>query len=247
MQRYFLNGVITDKYISITEHYHHMIHVMRMKVDDQCYVVDTQANCYLVKIDAINKGSVMVSCLEKIDRAVELPVHVTIAFGLPKGDKIEWLIQKATELGAYQFIPFDSQFSVVKWDSKKSDKKVQRLQTIAKEASEQSHRVVVPQVNTLIAFKQLLEESKQFHYVIVAYEESAKLQEHTQFKTILKQLKPGDNILIVFGSEGGLSSGEVKQLIEYGAVCVGLGHRIMRAETAPLYALSAISYELELK
>lgn len=248
MQRYFVKQMITDKScIEIEEHYHHIVHVMRHKIGDKFYIVTPQSECFIVVIKSILSKSIQIEIVEKVEKDTELPIQITIAFSLPKGDKIEWIIQKATELGAYSFLPFESKFSVVKWDEKKSRKKIERLQAIASHASEQSHRVIVPSVLPLVTFKGLLDSCHKFDHVIVAYEEDAKRQEVSHFKNKVKSFKTQETVLMIFGSEGGLAIDEVEALKQKGAVSVGLGNRIMRAETAPLYALAATSYELELR
>ena len=113
----------------------------------------------------------MVQCVEG---EIELPVSVSIVSGLPKGDKLEWIIQKGTELGAYEFIPFIAARSVVKWDEKKGAKKLIRWNKIAKEAAEQSHRTMIPEVSTPISMKELIKRSNSYDVKIIAYEEEAK-------------------------------------------------------------------------
>lgn len=247
MQRYFLNEQTDKEHITFQgEDYHHMVRVMRMQQADECLVVLGDRQVGRVRIREITETVVYADWIETIEKTVELPVNVTIACGLPKGDKLDWITQKVTELGAYAIQPFESSWSVVRWEAKKQEKKRQRLQKIAKEAAEQSHRVHIPTVEQLLSFNQFVQKCRQYDKVLVAYEEDGKQQEKTAFKTAIKQVKPEDNILIVFGSEGGLSPQEINQLIACGAQTCGLGPRIMRAETAPLYVLSVLSYELEL-
>lgn len=249
MQRYFIeSNQIDDSSITITgEDVHHIVRVMRMNVDDQllCSCSETRQTA-LCQIAEITNDLVEANIVEWIKAETEIPVRVTIANGLPKGDKLELVIQKGTELGAESFIPFNAARSIVKWDEKKGKKKVERWNKIAKEAAEQSHRSMVPNVEEPATLATLLEKSKAYTYKIVAYEESAKEGERAAFATTLQNMKHGESVLCVFGPEGGLTEKEIGKLVEHGFVPCALGPRILRTETAPLYALAAISYHFEL-
>lgn len=176
-----------------------------------------------------------------------MPVKVDIACGLPKGDKLELIAQKATELGMHALIPFAAERSIVKWDDKKAKKNQERLQKIAQEAAEQSHRTYVPNVVQPISFKQLVQTFSNYDAVYIADEEDAKLATRTTFKQKLQSLntEKTPRILCIFGPEGGISRNESAIMLEAGAQTMSLGPRILRAETAPFYALAAISYEFE--
>ena len=246
MQRYFIHEMIDEKNVTVSgDDFHHMTRVMRMEVGDRFFgVVDT--NAALIEIDAILEQSLRGRIIEWVDEAKELPIQVSIANGLPKGDKLEWVIQKGTELGAHAFIPFMATRSIVKWDAKKAAKKTERLRKIAKEAAEQSHRTVIPHIDDPVTFNRLLQMAGDFDHKLVAYEEEAKQGESLRLVETLKSVKPGEKLLIVFGPEGGLDEKEIEGLIAQGFRTYSLGPRILRTETAPLYALSAISYQLEL-
>ncbi|WP_018661419.1 16S rRNA (uracil(1498)-N(3))-methyltransferase [Heyndrickxia acidiproducens] len=248
MQRYFLNQTYHDeKEVKLQgEIYHHIARVMRMPAGARFYCVFQEEKACICEIRKITADTVFAEIMEWEKTGKELPVHITIASGLPKGDKLEWIIQKATELGAYEFLPFIAARSIVKWDEKKEKKKRGRWQKIAVEAAEQSHRQHAPSVNPPVAFKELLNLSRTYNHKLVAFEENAKQGEQHHFAETLADMKEGESALIVFGPEGGLTREEVDKLTEYGFRACGLGPRILRAETAPLYALSAISYHLEL-
>ena len=141
--------------------------------------------------------------------------------------------------------PFEAKRSIVKWDKPKNEKKIARLQKIAKEAAEQSHRSIIPQIHNPISIKELVEISKTYDVKYVADEEDAKIEERQKFAEQLKKVYDKQSILIVFGPEGGLDRAEIKLLLENDFQTIALGPRILRTETAPLYALSAISYEYE--
>jgi 16S rRNA (uracil1498-N3)-methyltransferase len=247
VQRYFIEEQgSTDQFNISGDDYHHIVRVMRMKAGDEIICVSPQGRSAVCQIAEITDEMVMANVVKWEEGTKELPVHVVIASGLPKGDKLELIIQKGTELGAYEFVPFTASRSIVKWDSKKAAKKVERWQKIAKEAAEQSHRSWVPEVKEPISFKELVKASDEYTYKLVAYEEEAREGEASVLSSTLAKLGKGDSLLIVFGPEGGLTSQEVDLLKKNGFLACGLGPRILRTETAPLYALSAVSYHFEL-
>jgi len=245
MQRYFIEGQVPEnRKVTITgDDAKHIAKVMRQEPGDQLIIV-SEGKAFLSTI--VNaEFEVDVQIEKEIEANVEMPKRVTIACGLPKGDKLELIAQKSTELGMHALIPFAAERSIVKWDGSKSEKKRARLQKIAKEAAEQSHRTHIPEIHNTQTFKQLMETAKGFDAVIVAYEEEAREQSRKRFAETLKSLYDKDSILFVFGPEGGISETEVSLLKESGALFTSLGPRILRTETAPLYALSAMSYEFE--
>ncbi|RSD22731.1 16S rRNA (uracil(1498)-N(3))-methyltransferase [Mesobacillus subterraneus] len=247
MQRYFIEEQQNnDQFIISGDDYHHIVRVMRMKAGEEIICVLPDGKSAICQIAEITDEMVVANVVKWEEGNPELPVHILIASGLPKGDKLELIIQKGTELGAREFVPFTASRSVVKWDGKKAAKKVERWQKIAKEAAEQSHRSWVPPVNEPVSVKELIKTSSDFKYKLIAYEEEAKEGEASVLSATLAKMQEGDSLLFVFGPEGGLTTAEVSLLVENGFVACGLGPRILRTETAPLYALSAVSYHFEL-
>jgi 16S rRNA (uracil1498-N3)-methyltransferase len=247
VQRYFVKQRANDnRFIIDEEDRHHIVKVMRMQLGDQIICVDQNGKQAVCALAEITDTSVVADVVQWKEIASELPISITIASGLPKGDKLEWIIQKGTELGAHQFLPFSAARSVVKWDEKKAAKKIDRWQKIAKEAAEQSHRAFLPEVFNSISFKELLTKSKDFNYKLVAFEEESRNGETAVFASTLRKMNKGDSLLLVFGPEGGLTDEEVQQLKYNDFEVCGLGPRILRTETAPLYTLAAISYHFEL-
>ncbi|VTS12474.1 16S rRNA (uracil(1498)-N(3))-methyltransferase [Streptococcus pseudoporcinus] len=245
MQQYFIKGPCQNPiFIKDKETVKHMFQVMRLTDGDQvCLVFDDG----IKRLAAVSDSAAhSFTILEDWDQSVELPVDVTIASGFPKGDKLEWVTQKATELGASAIWAFPADWSVAKWDGKKLAKKQEKLAKIAQGAAEQSKRNIVPEVELFEQKADFLKEVSGFDNVFVAYEESAKTGEQAAFATGLKDCQPGDKLLFIFGPEGGLSPQEIQAFEVMGAQTIGLGPRIMRTETAPLYVLSAVSYALEL-
>ncbi|KIL44457.1 16S rRNA (uracil(1498)-N(3))-methyltransferase [Jeotgalibacillus soli] len=248
MQRYFVNHAPDDqgRFSILGEDVHHIQRVMRMKQGETLYAVFPDETSVIAIIEELTDDAVSCAIKSVEEKSTELPLRITIAHGLPKSDKLELVIQKATELGAHSFMPFIAERSIVKWDTKKGDKKVDRWNKIAKEAAEQSHRHRQPNVFTPQSFKELLEKVKTFDFVVVAYEEEAKIGEKSLFAKTLNTAMDHQSMLIIIGPEGGLTADEVTRLEEKGAVKCAFGPRILRTETAPLYALAAISYHFEL-
>lgn len=248
LQRYFLElDAFVDKKIQITgADFHHITRVMRMGTTDQLIAVKPDGQAALAEIADVTSEAVQATVVEWLKEDKELPIKLAIASGLPKGDKLEVIVQKGTEMGAHEFIPFIAARSVVKWDEKKAGKKIERLQKIAKEAAEQSHRTVLPHVTEPLNLAGLIKHASEYDVKMVAFEESAKQGEKGALVSALQEMKPGQSLLFVFGPEGGLSEGEIAKLTEAGFTLCGLGPRILRTETAPLYTLAAVSYQLEL-
>lgn len=248
MQRYFLEGTYAQQetYELEGNDFHHAAHVMRMTTGQACYLSFSNQETIIAEVTEIVEDKVLLKEVGKEEMTKEMPYDVTIACGYTKGDKLEWVAQKATELGMAGLIGFPAKASVVKWDHKKLDKKQPRLEKIVKEAAEQSHRQLVPRVSLLTAFSELIEEIDGYDIVLVAYEESAKVGEQTQLVQTLQSITCNQRVLVVFGPEGGVMPEEILALEAKGAKLCALGPRILRAETAPLYLLSAMSYQWEL-
>jgi 16S rRNA (uracil1498-N3)-methyltransferase len=245
LQRYFAKNE-EDTFFIQEDDYHHIVRVMRMDIDDEIYCVNSLQQAARCRIEKISENEVIAKVVQWLEGEIELPVSVSIVSGLPKGDKLEWIIQKGTELGAFKFIPFIAARSVVKWDEKKGGKKLVRWNKIAKEAAEQSHRTMIPEVSSPISIKELIKLSEGYNVKLIAYEEEAREGESSVLTKSLQSMTKGQSILAVFGPEGGLTESEVALLKEHGFMTCGLGPRILRTETAPLYLLSTVSYHFEL-
>ncbi len=246
MQRYFINEAYQPAVQLTGEPHHHMMRVMRMSTGDAVFLVFNDQTAIKAEITEIDSESVQLKELEKETFSRELPVAITLASGFPKGEKLELVAQKATELGAHQFIAFPAETSVVKWDHKKQQKKQQRLNKIIQEAAEQSHRQFLPQLEFLTNEAELLKTFEEYDEVLIAYEESAKQGEQAQLVQTLQNLKAGNKLLVIFGPEGGFSGKEVEAFQKAGAKLCGLGPRILRTETAPLYVMSAAGFYYDL-
>lgn len=246
MQRYFLSTPfdVAGNALIDGEDSKHIAKVMRMSVGDRVVAVFSGEG-YISEITEMTDEGVLVKQVEGPLHSNEMPVQVTIACGLPKGDKLDLIVQKGTELGMAALIPFEAERSIVKWDAKKGNKKTERLRKIAKEAAEQCHRTIIPEIASPVSFQELLLHARNFDVLLFADEEDAKSDEPNKIADRLKNVYHKQSVMVVFGPEGGISRKEAEALRLAGFQSVSLGPRILRAETAPFYLLSAMSYEFE--
>ncbi|AVK63125.1 16S rRNA (uracil(1498)-N(3))-methyltransferase [Lactobacillus sp. CBA3606] len=249
MQRYFLTTAIAtqigSRFALTGDPVHHWLKVMRAQVGDQAEFVTPSQQVVIGQLATVTAETVQVEVMTVTMPQVELALNVTIACGVSKGDKTEQIVQRGTELGAANFVFFDSQYAVAKWAPNKRERKLARLAKIAQSAAEQSHRTVVPTVSYQSNLTTLVAQVPH-DAGVVAWEESAKHGERGQLVKTLTKLQAKQRLLAIFGPEGGLTTTEVADLATMGVVAAGLGPRIMRAETAPMYLLSAVSFWQEL-
>ena len=236
MQRYFAS-IDNQYFVHLSkEDEHHVCHVMRMKKGDEIEVVDN-AHLFLCRIDSFNP--LTISVIHEIANDVEIKEDITLLFALTKGDKIDLVLQKATELGVKKVALIESERTVVNYEGKDIDKKLERFKKIMKEASEQSHRLIVPELLGVYNLKNLPSNLlSDLNYV--AYEKDAN-----HIDEAFQGLEKGKSISILIGPEGGFSEQEINHLTKQGFIRTSLGKRILRAETAAIYALSVIGYLLE--
>ena len=231
MQQYF---AINKNLDLLESDYHHIKNVMRMKITDKIKVVYENV-IYLCEITDIESVKFKIVEEEKNNND---NVKISIAFGLIKEQKLDYLFQKGTEVGISEFIPVNMIRSVVKIDSNKEDKKLDRWNKILKEASEQSFRSNIPNLTNIKNIKDLI--NLDFDLKLVC-----SLNENTQnIKKIIEKNNKYDKILLVVGPEGGFDLKEENLLIQNGFISTSLGSTVLRAETAPIVATSMINYEL---
>ena len=244
MQKYFVSLKNFKECIIDGEDCHHIKNVMRFKIGDEIIVSDEEEEV-IASITSIDSNVVRYEIKMAIQNQSELPFLIDLYQGYPKGDKLEDIIKHSTELGVSNIYAVMMKRSLFKLDSKKKDNKIVRFNKIAKEASEQSHRRRLSKFIDIIDLKNI--NFSAYDKLIVCYEEDAKNSEISNFKQVVKSLKPNDKVLVLVGPEGGIDDSEIKLLKEKGFISCGLGPRILRTETAALYVLSAIGYEWELK
>ena len=243
MHKFFVETeqINNNKIKIVNEDYNHIANVLRMKNGDSVLITNKKSqetfNC---KIEKITANEVICNIINVENKNVEMNVNVDIFQGLPKADKMEYIIQKCVELGVHKIIPVNMKYCIAK--IKDEEKKNIRWNKIAEVAAKQCKRNVIPKIEKSININQLCCELKNYDLVILAYEN----EENITIKTVLKENKNAKNIAVIVGPEGGLSADEVLILKDEGAKVVSLGSRILRTETAPIAALSMILYEYEL-
>lgn len=232
-----------DNQICITgKDVNHIKNVLRMRPGERVLISNGMDREYTCVIQELLPEQVNLR-IEDIDGpARELPVKVTLFQGLPKSDKMEMVIQKMVELGAYEIVPVATKRCVVKLDEKKVAAKTKRWNLISESAAKQSKRGIVPKVTEPVSFKKALEMAEAMDMLLIPYEE-AKDMERT--REILSKIQQDMTIGVFIGPEGGFSQEEVALATEYGANAITLGKRILRTETAGMALMSVIMYLME--
>ena len=245
MRRFFVapEAVQDDMVQFDAELARHMGKVLRLNVGEQVTVSTGDGTAYLVELTAFMKDAVTGRIVERMENLQETAIEVVLYQGMPKGDKLELIIQKCTELGVSAVIPVETSRSVVHLDSSKAGKKLERWQKIAQEASQQSKRVQVPTVGPYYNWKQFLNHLSQHNGLTIVFWEDEQTQ---SLKALLRsQAEKPQRINLVVGPEGGLSEDEVEHLRALGAVSASLGKRILRTETAGMAGISMVMYEFD--
>ena len=232
MQRYFSNSKENDKLFLINDDIYHITRVMRMKDNDKIEVIYDN-DLYICNV-IINELP-WVDIISKEEGKIE-DKEIILAIPLLKEQKMDLVLQKATELGVTKIIPVIMERSIVKLDDSKEVKKIDRWSKICKEASEQSKRNSIPVISNIMTLKELVKEEG---IKIVC----STIEKENNLKKFLTEHKNYDKIIIVVGPEGGISSKEEEYLVSEGFTRVSLGKRIMRVETVPIFILSALNYE----
>lgn len=232
----FFTADIGEKTASITgEDARHIAKSLRMRLGEELILCDMNGCDYRCEISAISDGMVTLEVLEKKPCASEPKVRVSLFQALPKSDKLESIAQKAVELGVSELTPVLTSRCVSRWDKKDEAKKLERLRKIVLEAAKQSGRGIIPRGNSLCGFEEAVSRMKASPLAILFYERA-----ETPLREIL--VSDFDRISIMTGCEGGFSPEEAAFAVENGIAAASLGGRILRCETAPLCALSAIMF-----
>ena len=219
----------------------HIRNVLRMKTGEKVRVSDRSGHAFFCCLEEI-AGDYVSARIEYADETgTELDNPIWLFQGLPKSDKMELIIQKATELGVSEVIPVSMKNCVVKLDAKKADNKNKRWQTIAESAAKQSKRTVIPVIRPLMNWKEALELAKTLDVVLVPYENERGME---ATREIIGHITPGQSIGIFIGPEGGFSEEEITGLPD-GMHRISLGRRILRTETAGLATLAMLVYQLD--
>ena len=246
MNRFFGKSEnITDKKIVIDgQDVNHMKNVLRLKVGEQVMVNGGDNKDYLCTIAEYQGDIAVLSVDEIVDSDRELSAKICLFQGLPKGDKMELIIQKCVELGVNEIVPVAMKRCVVKLDDKKAESKIKRYQSISESAAKQSNRSIIPQINRVMSFKEAIEYAKGMDIAIVPYELCEGME---TFKNALSQITSGKTVGVFIGPEGGFEPTEISYALENGITPVSLGRRILRTETAGMTVMSIIMYHLEIQ
>lgn len=221
----------------------HIRNVLRMKIGEPLRLCTGQdEKDYYCEISEITPDGVMARILRIEEGGMELPSRLYLFQGLPKSDKMEFIIQKAVELGAYEIIPVASKRAVVKLDAKKAEAKKKRWNAISESAAKQSKRMIIPQVRGVMSFAEALDYASDLDVKLIPYE-GAEDMEYT--RRLLGEIVPGQSVGIFIGPEGGFEEAEVEQALEKKVYPVTLGKRILRTETAGMALLSALMLQLD--
>ena len=245
MNQFFVEpSQIQDKKIVIEgKDVNHIKNVLRMKVGEELSVSNGQdGKEYRGIIEEFTENEVICALAFVKEDGVELPSKVYLYQGLPKADKMELIIQKAVELGVYEIIPVSTQRAVVRLDEKKSKSKLARWQAISEAAAKQSKRAIIPAVADVLSFKEALKDCQKAKIKVIPYELAEGME---KTKEIIGNLKPGEDVAIFIGPEGGFDESEIAAAMDADITPITLGKRILRTETAGFTILSWIMYQLE--
>lgn len=221
---------------------HHISRALRMAEGEKIEACDMQKTVYLCELTGFSEKEVFARVIEETVATSEPKYKLRLFQALPKGDKMETIIQKTTECGVSEIIPFRSERCVVKLDSKDAEKKRERWQKIAESGAKQSGRGIIPAICPVMNFEDAVKGALESSLTIFCNER----EKETTLKNALQKNQIDKDIAIIIGSEGGFSEREEEYIIKKGAISVTLGNRILRCETAPTFVLSCISYQTEM-
>ena len=245
MYQFFVEpGQIQGRRIIITgSDVNHIRNVLRMKPGEEIAVSNgTDGREYRCGIESFTEDEVICSLRFMKEDGVELPSRIHLFQGLPKADKMELIVQKAVELGAYEVVPVAARRCVARLDEKKAPSRINRWQGIAEAAAKQSRRGIIPQVHPVMNMREAVAYARTMEVKLIPYE-LAENMGHT--KEVLGAVKPGTDIAVFIGPEGGFEHEEIELAMAAGIEPVTLGRRILRTETAGLTVLSWLMYHLE--
>lgn len=220
----------------------HIKNVLRMRQGEEIVISAGDNQEYTCFIEEMTQEEVLASVMYVQEVGLELSSRIYLFQGLPKSDKMELIIQKAVELGAYEIIPVDTRRTVVKLDAKKQASRIKRWQGISESAAKQSKRMIVPLIHPVMKFQEALEYAKDLDIRLIPYELA---EDMTHTRELLGQIQPGQSIGIFIGPEGGFAQEEIDAAMECQVQPITLGKRILRTETAGMTVLSILMFLLE--
>ena len=236
MPRFFTETIDENSAVISGDDAKHISKVLRMRIGESLTVCDCNGRDYDCVIEEVCEKQVNLKVKRSYLSESEPNIKVTLYQAMPKSDKMEFIVQKAVELGVSVIVPVQTKRCVSRPDAKSMEKKLERYNRIAFEAAKQSGRGIIPKVLPMLDFSQALEEMKNDEKAILFYENSTSSFQ----KELQNQVK---SLSIMVGSEGGFEEEEVAKALENGIASISLGKRILRCETAPIAALSVIMYQ----
>lgn len=244
MNRFFgkSENIFSDHIIIDGMDVNHIKNVLRMKIGEELMVSGGNNTDYHCQIKEFADEQVILSILSKNQSNSELSARIHLFQGLPKADKMELIIQKCVELGVHEIIPVAMKRCVVKLDDKKAGTKITRWQAISESAAKQSGRTIIPEIHSVMSFKEAINYAKTMDYGMIPYELCEGME---ATKEALSNIKPGMDVAVFIGPEGGLEISEVELAKDSGIVPISLGKRILRTETAGFTVMAIVMYHLE--
>lgn len=238
MRRFFIEGAVGPKMVITGKDAHHITRVLRYAVGQTLIVVDAEKNIAEAEIAECSEGLVKLRLVGFRDENTEPPIEITLAQCLPKSDKMDFIVQKAVELGVSRICPVVSKNCVVKYDAAKRDARKKKWQKIADEAAKQCGRTALPQVEPILELGELIARVEPDALALLCYEGQAD----ADIKSLLEGAA-AKKFLLLIGPEGGFAPSEVALCKAAGAKAVTMGPRILRTETAALAAVSVVMYQ----
>lgn len=248
MPKFFVSeeNIKEEKIFIAGEDVNHIKNVLRKNIKDTLEICDAQnGKNFLCEIEKIEKEQITCTIIEKLENKSEATTYVHIYQGLPKSDKMELIIQKSVELGVAEITPTNMSRCIVKLDSKDARKKVERWQKISEVAAKQSGRDIIPKINNLCNFNEIINQCKEYDAIILAYENEKENKLKNEIDLLKSLEKENLKVAVIIGPEGGIAQEEVEKAKQNGIKVITLGNRILRTETVALNILSILMYELE--
>ena len=244
MHHFFVSPEQIDgEYVHITgSDVNHIKNVLRMKLSEELLISNGQDKDYMCQIEAMSDDEIKARIIDSSYEGTELPCKIYLFQGLPKSDKMEMIIQKAVELGAYSIIPVATKRCVVKLDDKKQESKIKRWQAISESAAKQSRRGIIPNIGNVMHFKEAIKMASKMDMAIIPYE---NFKDMVETNRVMSSVTDAKEIAIFIGPEGGFEENEIDFALENGVKPISLGKRILRTETAGLAILSVLMFRLD--
>ncbi len=221
----------------------HIKNVLRMRPGETIRVSNQKGQDYFCKISEVGEDFVQADILETEAATTELPGKIYLFQGIPKGDRMEYVIEKAVELGVYEIIPVRMRYCVVKLDEKKQQAKLKKWQALAMAAAKQSKRSLVPNIHPVMSYKEAIAYAFQSEACLIPYENENGME---GTKAALKKIRGKESVSILIGPEGGFAPEEIEAVKSRGEV-ISLGKRILRTDTAAITAMSMVMMEMEMQ